>query len=208
MNAESFLKDVTTHCAEVIREDGVYRHIRFSRPNTRCMWFDLITWPGHLCYTGDMGTYVFSRVNDMFEFFRKDTGSGIPISPGYWSEKCLAVDGGRQSGSVFEYDHDKFLAVINEYLPFWLEDLDEERHEEVREAFKDEVLDRLEDGDEHGNYRIANEFSMTVDGHDLEFTDLWERSFRRFTHHFLWCCYALVWGIDQYDKLNQKEDAA
>lgn len=56
----------------MLHEDGIYRHIRFRQPGTMCMHFDLITWPGYLCYTGDMGTYVFTRLADMFEFFRTD----------------------------------------------------------------------------------------------------------------------------------------
>lgn len=67
---ETFLADVAAHQIHVLRDDGVHRHIRFKRPGTYCMQFDLITWPGYLCYTGDMGTYVFNRLEDMFEFFR------------------------------------------------------------------------------------------------------------------------------------------
>ena len=67
-----FLRDVAEHEMIVVRDDGVHRHIRFKKPGTSCMHFDLITWPGYLCYTGDMGTYVFSRLTDMFEFFRTD----------------------------------------------------------------------------------------------------------------------------------------
>lgn len=57
----TFLREVSQHSMTVIRDDGVNRHLRFRRPETNCMGFDLITWAGHLCYTGDMGTYVFSR---------------------------------------------------------------------------------------------------------------------------------------------------
>src|SRR5690348_13144744 len=93
-----FLKDVSTHEMIVIRDDGANRHIRFKRPGTSCMYFDLITWPGYLCYTGDMGTYVFSRLEDMFEFFRTDRdynkrkGRELSINPKYWGEKLQAVD--------------------------------------------------------------------------------------------------------------------
>ena len=85
---EEFQKDVSQHGVTIIRDDGVNRHIRFKRPGTMCMHFDLITWPGYLCYCGDMGTYVFSRLEDMFEFFRTDRD----INPGYWAEKLQAVD--------------------------------------------------------------------------------------------------------------------
>lgn len=208
MSNIDFLKDVSSHELTILREDGLYRHLQFKRPGTRCMQFDLITWPGHLCYTGDMGTYVFQRIEDMLEFFRRDCDDELPINPGYWSEKVLAVDGGRQAGSVFEYDHDRFLAVVNEYLSDWLKGLDEEASAELREAVQEEVLSLCEDGDEHGNFRRAYEFSANVGGCEYEFTDLFERTFRRFTHHYLWCCRALVWGVDQYDKLKARTEAA
>lgn len=67
-----FLGDVAKHQMTILRDDGVNRHVRFKQPNSSNMFFDLITWPGCLCYTGDMGTYVFRRLEDMFEFFRTD----------------------------------------------------------------------------------------------------------------------------------------
>ena len=194
-----FLRDVATHELTIIRNEGLYRHLRFSRPGSSCMYFDLITWPGHLCYTGDMGTYVFSRVSDMLEFFRRDCADQLPINPGYWSEKVQAADGGRHPGCVFEYDHDRYLAVVNEYLSGWLEGLDDEAAAELREAVQDDVLQLADSHDEHGNYNRAYEFSATVNGCKYQFTDLFERNFRRFTPCFLWCCRALVWGIEKYD---------
>lgn len=194
-----FLRDVAAHELTIIRNEGLYRHLRFKRPDTSSMYFDLITWPGHLCYTGDMGTYVFQRVKDMFEFFRRDGGEELPINPGYWSEKVIAVDGGRSAGCVFEYDHSKFLAVVNEYLTDWLDGLSEEHQEELKEAVQDDVLRWSEDHDEHGNYSRVYEFSAKVGGNVYQFTDFFERSMRRFTDRYLWCCRALVWGIGKYD---------
>ena len=198
-NTAEFLRDVARHELTIIRNEGLYRHMRFKRPDTSSMYFDLITWPGHLCYTGDMGTYVFSRISDMLEFFRRDCADQLPINPGYWSEKVLGVDGGRHAGCVFEYDHDKLLAVIDEYLSEWLEDLDEDLQAELRAVVQDDVLDWLEDDDEHGNFRRVHEFSAEVGGTEYQFTDFFERSMRRFTDRYIWCCRALVWGIEKYD---------
>ena len=65
-----FLGDVDWHVMTVLRDDGVHRHIRLKRPDSGSYWFDLITWPGTLCIDGDCGTYVFRRLEDMFQFFR------------------------------------------------------------------------------------------------------------------------------------------
>jgi hypothetical protein len=90
--AERFAVDVAQHQMTVLRDDGLYRHLRFMRvaPNAKTgklergstYWFELVTWPGHLTITGDCGTYTLARLEDMFEFFR-----GTRINPQYWAEK-------------------------------------------------------------------------------------------------------------------------
>lgn len=194
-----FLRDVATHELTIIRNDGLYRHLRFSRPGSSCMHFDLITWPGHLCYTGDMGTYVFQRTKDMLEFFRRDSREDLSINPGYWSEKVLAADGGRSPGCVFEYDHQKYLDAVLEYQGGWLEGLSEEHQDELKEAVWDDVLHWADESDEHGNYQRVHEFDATVGGTNYQFTDFFEHSLRRFTDRYIWCCRALVWGIGKFD---------
>jgi hypothetical protein len=72
---ERFLSDVRDHKLMIIKDDPPYRHIRLSRPGSSTYLFELVTYPGYLCYSGDMGCYVWSRVADMFTFFR-DCGEG------------------------------------------------------------------------------------------------------------------------------------
>lgn len=117
---EQFLKDVATHEMHILHEDGVYRHIRFKRPGTGCMHFDLITYPGYLVYSGDIGCYVFSRLDDMFEFFRSErkykTGDGLKINLGYWSEKLQATDsnGSSPGDGAIEYSECLFRQRVKE----------------------------------------------------------------------------------------------
>ncbi|SQC93443.1 Uncharacterised protein [Cedecea neteri] len=91
-----FLRDVALHTLQIHRDDGLYRHLRFKRPGTNAYYFDIVTWPGYLTITGDMGTWTFSRVSDMFNFFM-DSHFGhrasFVINPGYWSEKFEAGAG-------------------------------------------------------------------------------------------------------------------
>ena len=70
-----FLGDIKDHTLQILRDEGVYRHIQVKSPGSYCYAFEVITWPGWLCYTGDMGSYTFQRLNDMFEFFRRDPRS-------------------------------------------------------------------------------------------------------------------------------------
>lgn len=44
---ERFDVDVAEHKMTVLRDEGLYRHLRFQKPGTSCYYFDLVTWPGH-----------------------------------------------------------------------------------------------------------------------------------------------------------------
>lgn len=206
---DRFERDVAQHTMTVLHEDGVYRHIRFCRPDSSCMHFDLITYPGYLVYSGDMGCYVFSRLTDMFEFFRTDRLHGkdpskLYINRSYWSEKLQAVAGNRRNGSATEFSEEKFTRVINEYRLRWVwegrDSLTKEQRRELWEAVDDDVLHHLYEG-EHSAYQRANDFSWSIsrETYHYHFADLWDHDFTEYTNNFTWCCFAIAWAIRQYD---------
>lgn len=188
-----FLKDVAGHQMTVLRDDGVNRHLRFQKPGTNCMGFDVVTWPGYLCYSGDMGTYVFQRLDDMFQFFRADRRHNreedqtLYINLSYWAEKLQAVD---RCDGVKKYSADKFRESVAE----WLEDRDASN--ELRQAVKNEVLPYADDG-ESVALNAAQAFEHEGRG---VFQDFWEVDLTEYTYRFIWCCYALAWGIQSYDQ--------
>lgn len=186
-----FLNDVKEHEMTVLRDDGVHRHLSFGRPGSSTMRFELITWPWHLCYSGDMGTYVFSRLDDMFQFFRhepKHSNEGtLYINTGYWAEKCMAVD---RSSGLEVYSEEAFKEAILSY------DEDGEWDEELRQRVHDEILDYAYD--EHAARDSVDRF----DG--FEFSDFWEHDCKEYSFRFVWCCYAMAWGIKQYDAYKEK----
>ncbi|MYM81136.1 hypothetical protein GTP44_04075 [Duganella sp. FT50W] len=217
---ERFLRDVADHKMIVIRDEGVNRHIRFKESSTNNQYFDLITWPGHLCYTGDMGTYVFQRTEDMFSFFRTDRdynrqrGRRIAINPHYWTEKLIAVHGGRDGGKAMEYDEAQFRRVINQYRVDWMRGakaeglLDADGRRALWEAVDDEVFGALEDGGVDRALWAAHEFSYrdgdsTGSRDSWHFEELWEHRMKDYTFGMVWCLYALAWGIEQYDMAKQ-----
>lgn len=204
---ERFLEDVKHHEIEIISESGTNRHIRFKNPSTRNMYFDLTTWGDHLCFSGDMGTYVFQRVEDMFTFFRRDD---IPDGANYyWDEKLESVckRGGRK-----EWREELFVECVMDYIDMWFEDepVDVEKIKEFVNyelEYKDlcchqlcwQVLDDLE-------YEIRT----YQDGCDeFAFDDFWEgTSCDEFTYHYMWCQMAIAWGVQKYDmfKKNEQEE--
>ena len=204
------LKDLASHQMEVIRDDGVHRHIRFRRPNTTSMWFDLITWNGTLCIDGDMGTHVFRRIEDMFEFFRSgEVGEQLRINPGYWAEKLRAIsDYGK---GYEEFDSERFRQRVKETFDSWCEEngpVDGEAEpDEIADftAQKNALWDEIDDdvlyyADEGEIRAIDAALRFTCHETDFNFDDAWEWRCKQFTYHYIWCCYAIVWGIQQYDK--------
>lgn len=216
LQESEFLRDIAGHTMQIQREDGVYRHIRFSVPGSSVYRFDLLTWPGHLCYTGDMGTYVFQRLEDMFEFFRTERRSGDKLYTNYryWSEKLVAVDASQRKGSATEFSEDKFRRVINEYRVGWMRNrnLTKEQRRELWESVDDEVLCLIDDEGGDSARMAANRFCwrpehFSIRGPEWSFTDLWDHNFEDYTHSFRWCCFALAWGIKTHDRAKEPVEA-
>ena len=200
-----FDKDVSLHGMTIIKDVDNYRHVRFQRPDTWCYGFDLVTWPGFLAFTGDMGEYLFARTHDMFEFFRQPLDQGISYA--YWAEKCKAGQrsGERDCDGVYEFSEEAFKEAVEEDYKSWLEsvgNIDEPGFlEDMRNRLEDDVLSCSNEGMIRA-YDAATGFE--VDGRQI-FQDFWEHSCEEYTPRFLWCCHAIRWGIAQYDK--QKEAA-
>ncbi len=193
-----FLGDVKDHELTVVRDDGVNRHLRFKRPGTGCYHFDLITWPGHLCITGDCGTYVFQRVEDMFKFFRmtesdlsRNPEKKLNINTGYWAEKVLSVD---KHGKIKEFSSDTFREDVKQYFDDFFEDCDETDKNEIWNEIEESVLSYADD--EHEAYRALYDFHCK----GFEFA-YFESSCKEYTFRYIWNLYAIVYGILEYDKL-------
>lgn len=189
---DRFIRDIAQHELQVIRDDGVNRHLRFQRPGTMCMHFDLLTWPGYLCYTGDMGTFVFRRLHDMFEFFRSDKSeTQYRIDLRYWAEKIEASD---RCDGVREWTKEKFLSEVRDYFG---QHVDDEWPDERKAALWVEIDEQVcaaAHNSEHHAWVALWEF----DEDGFCFRD-WERSCTVWTYRFLWCCHALRWAIAAYD---------
>lgn len=198
---ESFLKDVSKHEMTVKLDNGIYRHLRFSQPNSSNMWFDIVTWPGFLAYTGDMGGFVFTRLPDMFQFFRTDAEKkGLGINLSYWGEKLEAVDRNGSKGSYKEFDPERMREHIEEHVADWIEEegLTKDEAEELRAEIENDIHPFLDEGP-HEAYRAVRDFSFKQNHRTYEFHDAWEWGCEEYTFRYIWCCYAIAWAIKQYD---------
>lgn len=196
-----FTEETRDHVMTVLRDDGLYRHLKFSAPGTNMYRFDLVTWPGYLAVIGDIEDHLFMRIEDMFKFFVHEQHEPRRINPHYWSEKLQGRDG-RRSVQVFAE------AIYRERVQEWL---DEQAEEDDPEA---NFPDRLEVGLRHYALGVAVEDQLLYepprdereaierlrefdhDGHTIY--EPYEWSMTEYNAHFLWICWAIVWGIEQY----------
>ncbi|RNM05844.1 MULTISPECIES: hypothetical protein [Dickeya] len=191
------LENISRHEMTIHRDDGLYRHIQFSQPGTNCYRFDLVTWPGYLCVTGDMGCWTFSRIADMFAFFNDGIGRGI--NPGYWSEKFESGTGhGRCEPPCYEFDSDAFDKCLQEWLACYLENCEDE--DDAQQA-KETISELTGNG-----FRTENDaFNALNDAcfpHGVSTYEITEGmgSTMTYSFHYLWICYAIVWGIQRYNE--------
>lgn len=194
---EEFLKVANELKMTVLLDTEDHKHLHFMKPGDGNGWFDLVTWPGSLCVNGDYGTYAFSRIKHMFAFFRRDD---LGVNPGYWAEKCTAVG---WNDPIKEYEPEKFKAeVLRQFESWW-----EEGHitDKTREEYLDNIQYELfsDEGGHRGEIEAHdNASNYEFEGFDLP--DFWEYDLREYTYRYIWNLYAIVWGIQQYDKYKEK----
>lgn len=188
----TFEKDTADHRLEIIRDDGLYRHLRCAKPGTYVYGYDIVTWPGYLAYVGDMGDYVFMRVRDMFDFFESDSGR---INPDYWAQKLQAPRG---TLGAKEYSERR----LRQYLDEWCED---QAYEDGgyphlwRDALERDYLSVRELHYEEN----AREMLAELEGNGVLW-ETWEWDLKDFEFRFIWCCHAIVKAITVYRRSTER----
>ncbi|MDV6267045.1 hypothetical protein [Rhodococcus globerulus] len=200
-----FDAETTEHELTILHDDGLYRHVKCAAPGTNIWRFDLVTWPGHLAVSGDLGSYTFSRLPDMFEFFEGDRG----INPSYWAQKVVA---GKERTTEYSPD----LARQHVIERFWEDRLQrDEPNAPLWRAIRQEVISRLGDDEREAHDAICNfeyraprpSVGKSLDFRperisrrhaDYRFTDAWEWDLRDHDSQFILICHAIVWGIAKY----------
>ncbi|WP_429058949.1 hypothetical protein [Aeromonas jandaei] len=189
---DDFLRNTSEHTMKMHRDDGLYRHLEFSRGGSSIYRFDLITWPGYLTICGDMGTWTFSRIADMFEFFGGDFEKGV--NAGYWGEKLQMGTSGSRDEICMEFDEESFCKGLLEWRERYQEDRDED--EEGYTRISNAVDELCEAGFRH-EYEACN---ALLDSDIPNPFDVMEGlTMKRYSHHYLWILHAIVWGIQQYN---------
>lgn len=215
-----FLKSVENHKLTIKKDDGLYRHLHLSDGSSN-RYYEIITYPNGLMIRGDMGSYVFERLEDMFRFFRNND-KDWDINSGYWTEKC-------KSESIFgngirEFSTEDFKQCVKDsFESFYEEEIEEGSFQSERdyvwEEIEDEVLNTDESGEWDYIHRVNNFYLHPAAYYDeddnrrdikkedrrvFSFDDFWETStFYRKTYHYIWCLYAIVFAIRKYDEIKK-----
>lgn len=192
-----FERDVQSHDLTVLRDDGLYRHLRYARPDTGVNHVDVITWPGHLHVGGDRDGYTFRRMKDMFEFFRLPVGGSI--NPPYWAEKI--TDG---SGRAERHSPDRAADLIWGAVRAEYEAGGPARG--LAKAVQAELFDPWESPIDYAEtaHQAIEAFKFKPAGREdaFRFRDVWEWSMQDWDWHFLWSCHAITTVIARYDTLT------
>lgn len=194
LQESEFLQSVARHMMAVVLDTPLHRHLHFTAPDSGIAAFDIITWPGRLCISGDMGTFSFSCLKDMFTYFRQDPthplleGQTMIIDPAPWSEVLSAID---KDAGFEEFSPDKF----REEVGLWLDDCG--ANDADRAAAETEILQKLSESDE-----AAFQAACNFEHGDVRFYDFATNSdCTAYTYRYLWNCYAIVWAIGYYDEM-------
>jgi hypothetical protein len=196
---ERFLRDTENHNMDILKDDGLYRHLSFTKNRSSVYRFDIITWPGYLCICGDMGDIVFSRVEDMFDFFimgENDFNKKNIINPHYWAEKIQGLSS--RAETVMEFNFDDFKKSVLDRVKGYFDD--EEKERECIEELESCVFEY----EEYGEQRLYQElFDFNFEGfnYDCEIP-----TGMIYTMHYIWLCYAIVWAITEYNKTKKSSD--
>lgn len=186
---EQFLAQTKAHKLTILREEGLYRHLRVAIPGTSMESWHVHTWPGYLAMVGDMGDWVFQRTEDMLCFFRGE-GDGLKINPHYWAEKLQA----QEDRGWVEFSIDAFYGRVKEFA---IEACSVETFEEIPEEKREDLDCLLRAEDEFDAVAAMREFDCSW----LDMVDFWDgaHTCKEVRDHFLFACYAIVWTVKLYD---------
>jgi hypothetical protein len=181
ISRDRFAEATAGHQMQVLHDDGLYRHLRFRNPDRGEYWYDLITAPGTLTITGDMGDFLFRRVEDMFDFFGRNSTT---INGHYWAQKVVA-------GITEEFDADLYKQNLTQEFFDAIDNLSRANRDDL---WSDIEWLLLSAGSTESAYQAMSDWSDSR----MPLEDSFETPVTSLSTTFLWCCWAIVAGISRY----------
>lgn len=191
-----FINETKNHTITIHRNDGLYRHVEFSNNGSSTYKFMLTTWPGYLSISGDMGCYVFQRIEDMFDFFHSDHVQPT-ANLGYWGEKLQAIE---KNGGYKEFSYDGFIENLQQQL---------KDHAEYEDGFDQfgvwaELTEHMENCDHDHEEDCLTMAANFKSENGFEFSDVWHSSSKEYTFQYQWICWAIAYGVRWFEEATKK----
>lgn len=196
-----FLSAVRHHEMTILQDDGLYRHIGFSKPHSSAYRFSLVTWPGYLVIAGDCDDYIFARTRDMFSFFRfagPDYDKTDRTNVGYWAEKVTSQSS--RAGLMVFSESLYQQAVISDFRNYTA-GMPPADKKVIWSEIREDLLYSLPETT-HDAIERTSSFRCPLT-QELPFGDFWEHGLSEYSFGFKWACHAVQWGIKQYDLAKQ-----
>ncbi len=176
---ERIANDLKDHAITVKHDDGMYRHWRCQKPGSWNMGFDVVTWPGCMAFTGDMGEWLFERTEDMLAFMRTACNDYQ-----YSAQKVVA-------GTTREWSEHEFRCELKKAT--------EERSEfnVIRRGIQELMSTKK------AVARIIKEYEEYGSEHDamkaMYESGLWDEipDCKEYTFRFLWALHAIRWFCER-----------
>lgn len=207
---EMFERDVANHELEVIVDSDVNRILEFrNRNGSSNQFFIVMQARGRICFTGDMGEFVFTNHNaDMLAWFHDN------MSLNYIDEKCRAgitkefnEDSAKESIKMMVDDFCR--DCIYEYAESGCDDEDDDNYEvdlaNWQRSLYDEVVDELDFESEETFHRSAYNLSIRVDDSMKFEIDVCDGiDCMEYTQRFKWCVAAMNKVAELYFDMNSE----
>jgi hypothetical protein len=193
--AARFARETDGHKMTVVHDDGLYRHLRFVGTND-LYWYEIVTTPGQLTFSGDGDSFVFRLAPDMFDMFRQSAEPG-GINPVYWAEKC-------RTGNTKSYSRERFEECVWKQVS---------EREQCYRALRDDVQQEIFSGERFNVDYEADALMAAIDYRyhlvksrddrgnwdSFRFRSVHDWELRDWDWWFLFACFAIGDAIAQYD---------
>ena len=208
-----FEKDIADHELEVIVDSGVNRILEFRNKNgSSNQFFIVMQAKGRICFTGDMGEFVFTNHNDdMLAWFHDN------MSLSYIAEKC-------RTGGTRKFDEDSakesIKMMVDDFCRDYIYDYaesgcDDENDDNFEVALArwqqdlyDEVIDELDFEGDEAFHRSAYDLSVKVnDSIKFEIDVCDGIDCMEYTQRFKWCVAAMNKVAELYFDKNKEQSS-
>lgn len=185
-----FEAETREHTMTVLRRDGVSRHLRFARPGLRRWSWDIVTWPGHLAVSGDVGNgWQFAHGDrDVLPLFVPFALRGR-INPDYWAQRVPA----RLRPDARRFSPAKFARSVREQIA--AHGLTPRQRAELLRALDAAGVFRARDRHTAGS-ALAGRWA--AGGASVEFTGVDDMDVEEWDRQFLLSQFAILFATTRY----------